>query len=525
MNKKIILDVLWVVGILSGIVLCLWGINVPYVGIYNANNNYLALASKNFLRFGYGALHFLPTYYVGSALPSAVPYYLHHPVVFFLIASLPFRWFGSDTWVVHAATLGFLFASIWMLYLVVCEIWSQEVARWTAVCATVITLTSFFWKYMFFEQSSLFFTLATVFFCIRYWKTPKRTYLIGVAVASFFGGATDWYGGYLMFGFVYLLWTRSGTRVWTVFRTYIAGELLGLGTYVAALVLTGNLGAFWEGFSARGLTSELTSLSYWPVRLGIVTLIRLLIYVSPLIIFALWRWMRDIQTVPAPARRIGMIFLIIGIINIAVLPSATWGHSYFLFYLMPFVALTMGAWIAGLTKKSAGVVCLVVLFQLGWSTGVGALKLSQVTKQTWKYDFGRDASRKIPRYSRVGVLEYPGDVLQNYFFIDALPMSQESIRTWQKTGLPADIRQILVTCKGTCTPEERLFIRKETAVLGVTAYHYGQNSGWVLDRGEPGEAQMSLDEPSAKGENPIVAPSGLLRIYRQVRDFLGSTQI
>ena len=93
-----------------------------------------------------------------------------------------------------------------------------------------MSLTSFFWKYMFFEQSSLFFTLLTLYFSVRYWKTPGLTYLIGIAISACLGGATDWYGGYLIFGYIYLFFVREKKHVWPTFWAYVVGECLGLGT-------------------------------------------------------------------------------------------------------------------------------------------------------------------------------------------------------------------------------------------------------------------------------------------------------
>ncbi len=528
MSKKIILDVLWGVALVCGILLCLWGINLPYVGIDNANNNFLALASKNFLRFGYTTLHFLPTYYVGKTLPAVIPYYLHHPVLFFLLASVPFRLFGNANWVVHATNLVFVIASLFVLYHLVREAVNEEAARWTVVFAVLMPWFSFFWKYIFFEQSSLFFTLTTLYFCIRYWKSQRPIYLWGVGVAAFLGGATDWYGGYLAFGFLYLLFARSEKRIWPTFWSYALGEFLGLGTYFLALVLTGNVGAIWNGYSARGVTSELSAVSYWPLRLVAITILRLLIYGSPLLVVSLWAWLRRKGTVGKSLLwHVGVMLFIVGIINMVVMPSATWGLSYFLYYLVPFAALVCGVWVASIAKRSVALVYTIILIQLFWCFGVTALKFTQMTKQTWRYDFGRDVSHIVPRYQKVGVLEYPGDVLQNYFLIDALPMSEPSVASWVEHGKPSDIRYTVVSCKGTCTSEELAYLERVRQKVGVQEFRYGQNTGWLVDR--ESAANITKGSPAVTERAPELepqrAPSGFLYWYRKVRDFLGSTQI
>lgn len=528
MNKKIACDILWVVAIVFGFLVGLWGINLPYVGLYNANNNYLALASKNFLQFGFPALSFLPTYFVGSSLPAQVPYYLHHPTLFFLLEALPFAVLGSAHWVVHVAPFMFVVGSLIALYALVSEIANRQIARWTVVFAALLPMVSFFWKFMMFEQASLFFTLVTLYFSVRYWKTNTRSQLVGVAVAAFLGGATDWYGGYLGFGFLYLLVARTGKRIWPAFLAYMAGETLGLGMYAFVLVLTGNIGAFWEGYSARGLTSELTSLSYWPVRLLLVTGIRIILYGSPLVLFGVWFWVRKFLRGSRTTllHAVGAVLVIIGTVSIVVLPATVWGHSYFLYYLVPFLALTLGMWFTSITRRSVLMACLLFGLQVVWSVGIGGLKHMQVTKQSWKYDFGRDASHTIPRYSTVGVLEYPGDVLQNYFAIDAISLSQEDVSAWARDASGSAMRYVLVTCKGICEAEELQFINTSRGFVGVQEFHYTDNTGWLLDgktEGEFGVAQESVAAKQAAVTESAASP--IVRVYQWLRDFLGSTQI
>src|SRR3989344_5579903 len=99
-----------------GLFLILWGINYPYVGIYNANNNYLSLAAKNYLRFGFLHLNFFPTYFAGKLLPLTVPYYLHHPILIFPLSTIPYIFFGFHNWVVHVTNFVFLLGSVFLLY-------------------------------------------------------------------------------------------------------------------------------------------------------------------------------------------------------------------------------------------------------------------------------------------------------------------------------------------------------------------------------------------------------------------------
>ncbi len=531
MKKSYVFGALFwsVIGILT-LILWLWGINMPHVGIYNANNNYLSLASENFLRFGYHRLHYLPTYFVGATLPDPVPYYLHHPVLFFLIASVPFALFGNGNWVVHVMTFVYAVSAMVVLYAVIREVSDARVARWSLFFASLFPMASFFWKYMFFEQISLYFTLTSLYFAIRYGKTERPLYLLGLGISAAMGGASDWYAAYLLFGFCYLWLRRRDERMRRIILVYIAGLAVGFGTYAIAIIGTNNIGMIYDGFRARGVTPELTGLSWWPARLLLVTVVRLIIYFSPVAAVGIWEAARvkaEKSSAGIGKRELSILFFIIGIINILVLPTATWGHSYFLYYMIPFVSFGMGLWMVTLPRYSTLVACCMIFLHVGWSIGVNSQKLRQVTKQSWKYEFGQLVSTMVPRYSRIGVMEYPGDVLERYFAIATTVMSASQVKQWAAGNGQTDIPMVIMTCAGECTAGEKEFAASLGTERTVTEYTNGMNTGWIIG-GEPAARVSGAPKgagPAEGNATPSVKPSLLLRFYRALRDALGSTQI
>ena len=171
----------------AGLALWLWGVNNPYTGLTNANNNYLSLAAKNYIRFGFTGLKLFPTYFAGRTLPSPVPYYLHHPVLVYLLSAVPFMLFGFHNWVVHAANFLFLLGDIFLIYTIGKFVWNRKVGLWAAGLAMIFPMTSFFWKYIFFEQGSLFFNLL-IFYCfVRYLKVQKPVYLLALFFSAVYG--------------------------------------------------------------------------------------------------------------------------------------------------------------------------------------------------------------------------------------------------------------------------------------------------------------------------------------------------
>lgn len=513
MNRKQSFNVLWLIAGIAGLFTWLWGVSLPYVGIYNANNNYLALAAKNFLKFGFESLHFLPTYIVASDLPQSVLYYLHHPVLFFWLETIPFALFGNGNWVVHLVPFLFALGSIVVLYRIVLEISDKSTARWTALFALLFPMTSFFWKYMMFEQASLFFTLLCLLFFL------KRN-LVGLFFAAALGGATDWYGIYLLFGLSYLYIAQKGNRaaMRSGIVVFLLGAMLGLSTYVVALVGSGNIFAAYEGFLGRGITNEITVLSWWPVRLFLVTLIRIVIYFSPLLLLSL--------TTKIKNKGIHMFFLIIGLVNLVALPAASWGHSYFLYYFVPFAAYTMGSWVSNNSHRGTLFVWGVVLFQIVWSVSVSSLKITQVTKQSWKYDFGRDIQKVVPPYTHVGVIAFPGDVLEYYFDVPTTTFSRVEMERWAIGVAYKDIPHVIMTCQNICTGEEMSLLNLVRDHRGIQEFRYGDKIGWIAG-GTPVERpiKMTRKERVRRPNQVNESVSVPLRFYRMIRDFLGSTQI
>lgn len=520
---------IWIISLIIGIIIALQGINLPYTGLYNANNNYLALASKNFIKFGFATLNFLPTYFVGRDLPESVPYYLHHPTLMFLFEAVPFVIFGVSNWVVHVAPFVFTAASLWALYALVRELVDSQTAKWSVAFGVLFPFVSFFWKFMMFEAASLLFTLFVLFFSVRYWKTGNKNLILLIGVVSFLGGATDWYGAYLFFGFLYVLYARKSMRVTRSFIAYVTGTTLGFATYLLALYGTGNLGAVWEGYSARGFTSELMSLDYWPFRLLIMTLVRLVLYGSPFVLFGIWYWIRKYvnESRSTLLHAVGAILVIIGTISLVVLPTTVWGHSYFLYYLVPFLALSTAMWFVQVMQKSVWIAVMVLVIQIVWSAGIQTVKIHQVAKQAWKYTFGQDIARIVPRYSTIGVLEYPGDVLQNYFSLQTKSMTTSSVETWSKAASQSALRHVVVTCSGACTAVDTRLVESWRRFVGIHTFEYDGNTGWLLDADLPGDSDIGHVQilPFKPYVRPVGALSPIEWAYRKVRDILGSTQI
>lgn len=394
--------------LLTGFILWFWGINYPFTGTYNANNNYLTLAAKNYLRFGFTTLKFFPTYFAGQSLPSPVPYYLHHPILIFILSAIPFMIFGFHNWVVHVTNLLFLLGDIFLIYRIGMFVWNKRIGLWAAALAAIFPMTAIFWKYIFFEQGSLFFNLLVIYNLLVYFQKPKLRYLFYIFLFTFISGLVDWGVLYL---FIPML--VFGRKVLKPLVIYVSAAALSIGLFlVSVYLLRGGFGELRQAISVHSYTPQLFQLSFWPLRLLLISILRFLIYFTPLSLL----WFRF-----AKKNRILLFFLIFGVMNILILPTVTWENSYFLFYFIPFLAFSGALWMQ--SHKNVWVVLLIIVS----SVTVSYFKLEQVKKQFWQYDAAVNVSRRLAPYETVGVVNFSGDILEQYFLHPTVPLARNSV--------------------------------------------------------------------------------------------------
>ncbi len=507
-----------------GLLLWLWGVNYPFVGIYNANNNYLMLAAKNYIRFGFTTLKFFPTYFAGQQLPSPIPYYLHHPILIFPLSTIPFLIFGFRNWVVHATNFLFLLGDILLIYKLGGLLWNKKVGLWAAGLAVIFPMTAFFWKYIFFEQASLFFNLLIFYYFVRFLKGQRRSFLFIIFLISFVSGLIDWGVLYLLIPFLVFLFTKYKKHFVKPYATYIVGAVLSLGLFIVSVYVTQHgfieLGsAIWS----RSYTAELTSLSIWPIRLLAISILRMVLYFTPISLAAIWlfyRLLRRRQSFPELSL---LFFFIYGCLNLIFLPTASWGHSYFLFYFIPFFAFTGGLFMEQIEKKTSRI-WLWITVLVFCSVAVNYLKLQQVKKQLWKYDVAANINKTLKPYETVGVINFAGDIFENYFLHPTVPIPYGKLNDWLEGRSYTGGTNAVYVCEGNCSEGERAQAAALQSSGLVTTYEAGGNEAWRITKQSHGQAPVTeIIYPT----NTVQVRDGniLLKVYRFLRDTLAVGQI
>lgn len=519
LRKKIVITLLAI-----GFVLALWGVNYPFVGIYNTNNNYLSLAAKNYLRFGFINLKSFPTYFAGKQFFPVDGYYLHHPVVVFWTEALAFLTFGVHNWVVHVPQFLFVIGTIVMLYTIARELWNKNVALWSAGLAAIFPMTTFFWKYMQFEQASMFLNLIIYYYVIHYLKKRSVRSLALIFVFTLLAGLVDWGVLYLVIPLGVYFFTTYRKHILKPFFEYLAGAGISLSLFVVGVSAVQHGvrelgGAIW----ARSYTAELTGLSVWPLRLILITLLRTLLYFTPAAVPALWIAYRNVRAQMKLPELTVVAFFIFGCLNLLFLPAASWGHSYFLYYFIPFFAFAGGLYFEKIEQKSVLLISWIVIIILT-SIAVNFLKIQQVKKQLWKYDVAASINKTLTPYETVGVVNFAGDIFENYFLHPSQPMQAEQLTAWVNGTIYPHVLRTVYVCEGTCTTSELAIVQTFDTAGVVTTYEAGGNNAWVMTKGARQVTPVTdIVHPSTTAQ--VGEGNVLLKLYRFIRDTLNVGQI
>lgn len=502
------------------------GIDEPFVGAYGANLNFFTLAAKNFSRFGYFRLHFLPTYYSGGDLGKIPDFYLHHPVFYYTLVSLPFKVFGFHNWVASVTPILFSLLTLYWLFKIGSFLWNRKTGLWVAVFGSFTPIMTVFGRQTIFEPAILALLLGVYYYFLVYLKYKKVKDVLFLTILSFLAILIDWGGAYFIFPFLLLYWLLpKGKEKKLAVLLYFVSTLLGLSLFILIVFLVrGNFGDLLGAISSRQTNPELFNLPYPWFKLILVSLLRIVIYLTPLSLLALFIFLKDLVKAVKlkkinPQMVTFLFFLIFGLLNLIFLPAATFGHIYFLLYLVPFFALTLGKYFADLSvKKSLFSVVLIVVIYL-FSSLVTYAKWQQIEKQVWRYDAALKINRQLAPYEAIAVKGFPGDIFEQYFFHPTKPIEDYSeLLNWLSQAKSGE-RKTVFSCWDTCSEEDYQFI--ENIPYKTTKFA----KVWLIENTEIEKPTTLPEIHQIEKPAKTIESSLLIRFYRLLRDKLQVGQL
>lgn len=380
------------------------GINYPYVG-YNAwNYNTYSYIAKNYNTFGFVRTKFAPVTSVAKSFPSKPSYYLHHPQLLYVVMSLFFKVFGDDHWVGRLPVILATIGTVICIYLIGIMLKGKLFGLIALCVSALIPATSIFGRMIGHEAFVLFFAVLSIYFLLLYFKTKSTFFLFFVIISIVLGTLSDWPMTYFTVALAPFLMQKKRYRLaLLLIATSMATAILFL---VYILFLTGSISDLQQAFFVRS-TGELLTYSYWPFRWIGIMILRIILYFNPVVllftgiyIFRLLSWRKKKTITQNDLLIIGL--LLFGLIHILLYPEGSFGHAYWIYYLLPFITFSSSSVLASLMKRKNAAL-LITLFALGllFTTTVERWKTKEVEGNIFRYSLAQRANEHLIPYETI----------------------------------------------------------------------------------------------------------------------------
>jgi hypothetical protein len=382
------------------------GITYPFVG-YNAwNFNTYSLIARNYNTFGFFETKLAPIISVANTLQESPQYYLHHPQLLSVILSVFYKLFGETFWAGRLVVISFSIGSLILLTLLAFEIKGKQFAISVFVAASLIPAAAIFGRMIDMEPLVLFFTLVSFWSVVKYSATKKKRYVFALLSAVILGTLSDWPMTYVSVLLAIYCFNKQHKRLAiSIVLTAAITESVFLG-YVYVL-----LGGFSDLISAilQRSAGTLVSLPLWPFIWFATISLRLVIYFQPIflassLLYLLHALRRFKKGNAQDVDMFLVLFFLLGILYVLPFPEGSFGHAYWVYYFLPFVAFGSALFLEYLySQKHIGILICVLIFSILYTVKAVDWKTKEVAVNIWRYELARAMTKQIPSYSTIAI--------------------------------------------------------------------------------------------------------------------------
>jgi hypothetical protein len=380
------------------------GINLPFVG-YNAwNFNTYSLIAHNYNVFGYIETKLAPITNVSETLPDNPTYYLHHPPLISIILSIFFRLLGETFWVGRLVVILFSLGSVLLLYLLAKNLKNSKYALFVVAVAVLLPATSVFGRMIGQEPLVLFFCLGALYFLLRYFSTRNTRFAAMSVLFIIFGTLSDWQTTYFSVLLFLLAMVKKEWKIGLLLIVTAAVTETVFLTYV--YLLMGGFSDLLTAISNRSL-GELLSMPFWPLRWLVLITLRLILYFNPIFVVisfsVLFFTSRLLLQRKITLERVLIIVLFLfGMLNVLLYPEGSFGHAYWIYYFIPFIAFATADVLYTLFKKKKYyLLVLIGLFSIFFLYRIEHWKRKEVEANVWRYELFRRVNEHLHPYEKV----------------------------------------------------------------------------------------------------------------------------
>lgn len=503
------------------VIVSITGITLPYVGFHAFNFNIYSQIAHNYNTFGLLETKFAPVVSVTEGLPLKPEYYLHHPPLVSLVIALFFKLFGEHFWVGRLSVIVFSCGSMLFLYLIGVELKGKKFALLTLTVGTLLPASALFGRMIGQESLVLFFCVTSLYLLLRYLRSANKKYLYGLLLSIALGVLSDWPMTYFVASlFPFLMVQKRLKLYWSMVLT-AAGVALAYLLYI--LLIQGSFSELTAAFFERSITAH-DWYGWWFVRWMALLALRFVVYFNPVFVglSAIACWM-TVKHKLLFKFELPLLFSLglFGLTHVMLYPSGSFGHPYWIYYFVPFVALSAAKALCYFPKY---IVLLVVIISVAYLFKIERWKTGETRANVWRYELAEKVSQKVPQYERIGINSDSAmdfDVLTYKFQISTVQLKPQSLKN--------DLKFYAYSCPSTCdtTSEDLAYLLKKHSFEKSTA---SQGEVYIFDLGshatESAKAVVKSDMPNRLSKEVEISDTTMFqKMYAYLINWLQAPQI
>lgn len=319
--------------IILSLIFAIYPINQPPVESFTELAVWSGLSAKNFIKYGFFQLKFLP--FIGPVTNINNPGnpYLNHPPLFFWLITLGVWLSNSNYWGLRIIPLVSSLGSLLVLFKTI-RLINKKLSLVTLVFFVSIPMYFIYATFPFYGNVLLFFTLFAYYFAVKFTATRSHLYLLLILLFLFLASFTDYPGLFAASGIAVFFFLEKVEKKYIL--SLLAGPILSLLLWFLLIRFfkPGGFTNLRTGFLTWNLLPNLNSLSSF----FIVLFKRLIAYFAPIYLFLFLIFIRRFQR--KKTFYLALSLLIFGLLNIVVFPSGAIFHPDTFYFLLPGFALS-----------------------------------------------------------------------------------------------------------------------------------------------------------------------------------------
>ena len=323
------------------------GITEPFIGHHEWGGAFYSIVAINHLKYGFFTTHFLDMPLAYSTTPDQFVYYIHYPPLLGILTACSFFLFGVHEWATRLIPIGFSLISLLLIYAISSRLWSRMTGALAAFFFAFMPMAAYFGRVHDVEIAVTSFALLMIYGYIRWEETRENRWFLVILAGLLLGGLVHWAAFPLPFllAFHHLATKHSAPISMRILILPIISVLLFLGILGYFLMVTGSLESllnslFYRAGTASGSASDFTIIDWISLELR-----RSALYFTPIVMVltavGLGKLARGVARREMLSRNLLLMVLWgYGLIPVLLFRQAVWVHNYFLWFLIPAIAIT-----------------------------------------------------------------------------------------------------------------------------------------------------------------------------------------